>query len=93
MEASDVGRDRDRSRLVEFLIMTTRGALLTGPPGAVLWWFGYGWGFALSGLALGLLYEAGHRTPTWREGFARGQEIAEVYVGAWIGIRLVLAVG
>jgi len=92
--ASDIGRDGDRSRLREFWIMTGRGIEMTAFPALVLWWFGYADWFVWCGAALGLLYEAGRRTPTWSErGFRQGNEISEVYTGAWLSAWLVWAVG
>ncbi len=88
----DMGRDGDRSRLVEGLIMTGRGLIMTAPVGAVLWGFGYGPWFGLAGLALGGLYELGHRTPTLGAGFETGMPIAEVYTGIWIWAALAAAV-
>jgi hypothetical protein len=90
--AADMGRDGDRPRLVEGLIMTGRGLIMTAPAGGVLWWLGYGWGFVLAGLALGLLYELGHRTPTLAPGFERGMPMADVYTGTWIWAALAGAV-
>lgn len=86
--AADVGRDRDRSRLVEGLIMTGRGFLLTGPAGALLWHLGYGPWFLGSGAALGLLYELAHRTALNLPNLHRGMEVGEVYTGAWLWLSL-----
>lgn len=90
--AADIGRDRDRSRLVEGLIMTSRGLLMTSPAGAMLWGLGYGPWFIPAGAVLGLLYELGHRTPVNRPGFHQGMEVAEVYAGVWLWLALALVV-
>lgn len=90
-KAADVGRDRDRSRLVEGAIMTGRGLLMTAPAGAQLWGLGYGPWFLAAGAALGLLYELGHRTPVNLPNLHQGMEVAEVYTGAWLWLALGLA--
>ena len=91
-KAADLGRDGDRSRLLELALMTGRGLIMTAPSGALLFWLGYSPWFGAAGLALGLLYELGWRTPTIERSFGRGMEIAEVYNGAWIWVALSLSV-
>lgn len=92
LKSADIGRDRDRPRLIEGAIMTARGLVMTAPAGAFLWWLGYGPWFIPSGMALGLLYELGQRTPIWRTGFNRGMEWAEVFTGLWLWLALGLTV-
>lgn len=87
-EAADIGRDRDRSRLIEGLIMTGRGLAMTLPAGIFLWFVGYGPIFGVSGLVLGLIYDAGQRTATVAPGLERGMPIAEVYAGTWFWLML-----
>lgn len=87
LKSADVGRDRDRPRLVEGAIMTARGLVMTAPAGAFLWWLGYGPWLIPAGMALGLLYELGHRTPD-RFGVDRGMEWAEVFTGLWLWLAL-----
>lgn len=87
-KSADIGRDGDRSRLVEGLIMTGRGAIMTVPTGLYLWLLGYGFEFCLVGLAMGLLYELGHRTPTLGAQFERGMPMAEFYMGCWLWLAL-----
>lgn len=86
--AADVGRDKDRPRLVEGAIMTIRGVLMTAPAGALLWGLGYGPWFLAAGAALGLLYELGHRTPVSLPNLRQGMEIGEVYTGVWLWLAL-----
>jgi hypothetical protein len=80
---ADLGRDGDRPWWVEFPVMSLRGLLLTGLAGLGAWSLGYGPWFALSGLALGLCYELGHRTPSDTPDFHRGMELGEFYFGTW----------
>lgn len=87
-KSGDVGRDGDRSRLIEGLIMTGRGLIMTAPAGAYLWWLGHGYGYAFAGLALGLCYELGHRTPTIGPQWERGMPLGEFYTGCWLWIAL-----
>ncbi len=92
LKSADIGRDRDRPRLIEAVIMTARGLLMTAPAGAALWWLGYGPWFIPAGCALGLLYELGHRTPSRLPNLNQGMEMGEVYNGAWLWFALGLVV-
>ena len=87
-KAADIGRDKDRPRLVELAIMTIRGLLMTAPAGTLLWSLGYGPCFLGAGAALGLLYELGHRTPVNLPNLHQGMEVAEVYTGVWLWLAL-----
>lgn len=87
-KAADIGRDRDRSRLVEGLIMTGRGLLMTVPAGVLLHGLGYGPWFMPAGVALGLLYELAHRTPVNLPNLHQGMEVGEVYTGIWLWLAL-----
>lgn len=86
--AADLGRDHDRSRLVELVIMTLRGMLMTAPASVLLAALGYGSWFMYAGGALGMLYELAHRTPVNLPGLHQGMEVAEVYTGAWLWLSL-----
>lgn len=79
----DLGRVRGDRRL-EFVALTAIGLVVTGPAGLVLW-LGYGspW-FALSGAAMGLLYELAWRTPNLAPGLDRGPPLGELYFGTWL---------
>lgn len=86
--AADLGRDRDRPRLVELVMMTLRGMLMTAPASVLLAALGYGSWFMYAGGALGLLYELAHRTPLNLSGLHQGMEVAEVYTGVWLWLSL-----
>jgi len=91
-KAADIGRDKDRPRLIEGLIMCGRGLILTTPLGLFLGFTDHGWWFTAWGLALGPLYELALRTPRLADSFNTGMEMGEAYTGMWLGLGLALLV-
>jgi hypothetical protein len=88
----DMGR-KEGNWFRDFVVITFRGALWTLPMAAVFAYAGLT-AVAVSlfavGLAMGVWYEAGWRTPSTCPGFSQGSELGELYFGFAYGLTLAL---
>lgn len=88
----DMGR-QEGTWLRDFVVITLRGVMWTLPMAAVFANLGLGSAavaLAVVGLAMGIWYEAGWRTPSTRPGFSQGSELGELYFGFAYGLVLAL---
>jgi len=83
------------TKLTDLIGMTLRGLVLTGPAGLLLWYLGYAPWFALAGALMGPIY-LGCSLVNSRGWGPRGlhgyTDWAELFVGLWLGVAVVLFV-
>eukprot|EP00054_Salpingoeca_dolichothecata_P007936 m.45415 g.45415 ORF g.45415 m.45415 type:complete len:382 (-) comp17400_c0_seq1:132-1277(-) len=74
----------------DFTGMSLRGLVWTTPAGYLIWLSGFGWEYALSGAAMGVIYNLGFNINSTFPNFETGSPLGELLWGSWIWLGLLV---